>query len=75
MIDTPLPGREELLKGCEQHCIHEERDAMYKVATFLFCKKIREVARVIQGYIEQSEKTLIKSIDEYNYSKYTKHWI
>lgn len=206
MIDPSLPSREELLKGCEQYRIHEKRDAMYKVATFLichfwgnttevtnglgvllltwnqahfrygsfsfenleaclrrnlqiintfrsrdrlslsdedesaikglfdqfldavkvvdgthigwrtpvgvakalhllapdffpiwdekiaknyncnyssepakkyflFCKKIREVARVIQGYIEPSKKPLIKSIDEYNYSKYTKHWI
>jgi len=30
-----VPDREELLKGCQLYEQHEQRDAMYKVATFL----------------------------------------
>lgn len=30
-----IPDREELIKGCFEYKAHEERDAMYQVATFL----------------------------------------
>lgn len=49
MIDTPLPSREELLKGCEQYRINEERDAMYKVATFLISHFWRNPTEVTNG--------------------------
>jgi hypothetical protein len=40
-----------------------------------FCKAIKIVADEVKNYISQSDKTLIKLIDEYNYSRYTKKWI
>lgn len=40
----------------------------------LFCFKIKLIATSIKDNI-CSDKTLIKVIDEYNYSKYTKQWI
>lgn len=40
-----------------------------------FCKTIKTVADKVRDYVVQPDKTLIKLIDEYNYSKYTKRWI
>jgi hypothetical protein len=41
----------------------------------LFCKITKAIAEEVKNYISLSEKTLIKLIDEYNYSKYTQEWI
>ncbi|HUU86846.1 MAG TPA: hypothetical protein VMX17_03740 [Candidatus Glassbacteria bacterium] len=41
----------------------------------LFCKIIKSVADNIRNYVDRTDKTIIKLIDEYNYSKYTKKWI
>ena len=41
----------------------------------IFCTIIREIANGVKGYVGDSPKTLVKLIDEYNYSKYTKKWI
>jgi len=40
-----------------------------------FCKIMRGMAGRIGQYVTRSGKTLLKLIDEYNYSKYTKKWI
>ena len=40
-----------------------------------FCKAIKIVADEVKNYVSKSDKTLIKRIDEYNYSRYTKKWI
>lgn len=40
-----------------------------------FCKITKEFAEKVKDYKRDSEKTLLKLIDEYNYSKYTKKWI
>jgi len=40
-----------------------------------FCKTTKEVADTVRRYAPRSDKTLLKLIDEYNYSKYTKGWI
>jgi len=37
----------------------------------LFCRIIKTIADKVKGYIVPSDKTLIKLIDEYNFSKYT----
>ncbi len=43
---------------------------------FSFCLITKTVAYVVRDYINRnSDKTVIKLIDEYNYSKYTKGWI
>jgi hypothetical protein len=42
---------------------------------FSFCIIIKDIAVKVKNYINKSDKTLIKLIDEYNYSKYTKKWI
>ncbi len=42
---------------------------------YKFCLISQEFAKQVKNYITPSEKTLLKRIDEYNYSKYTKHWI
>ncbi|MBA7493138.1 hypothetical protein ES702_03693 [subsurface metagenome] len=41
----------------------------------LFCKIMKVIAVKIKGYIASTEKSILKLIDEYNYSKYTKVWI
>lgn len=59
-------------------CYYNENPAEKYVS---FCKKIKEfVAKfkedeVIRNYAKKLKKTLIKLIDEYNYSKYTQGWI
>jgi len=41
-----------------------------------FCKKTKTVADKVKNYnIRSNKKTLVKIIDEYNYSKYTLGWI
>lgn len=43
----------------------------------LFMGKMKQMAQALQDSVNSNEtgKTLVKLIDEYNYSKYTKHWI
>jgi len=41
----------------------------------LFCKKMKEMVKDVKDYISNNEKSILKLIDEYNYSKYTKRWI
>ena len=40
-----------------------------------FCKITKAIADEVKNYTSRSDKTLIKLIDEYNYSKYTQGWI
>ena len=40
-----------------------------------FCKITKDMADEVKNYISRSDKTVIKLIDEYNYSKYTQGWI
>ena len=42
---------------------------------FSFCRIIKTIADKVEGYTDHSDKTLIKLIDEYNFSKYTGGWI
>jgi len=40
-----------------------------------FCKLMKKIAEKIKNFnIENSDKTILKLIDEYNYAKYTKLW-
>ncbi|MBA7559442.1 hypothetical protein ES708_01056 [subsurface metagenome] len=41
----------------------------------LFCRTVRTVTNGVKDYINYSDKTIIKLLDEYNYSKYTGGWI
>lgn len=41
----------------------------------LFCRIIKQMAERVKDYVTQSDKPLLKLIDEYNYSKYTGRWI
>jgi hypothetical protein len=36
---------------------------------------MRAMAIRLQPQVRTSSKTLLKMIDEYNYAKFTKHWI
>jgi len=40
-----------------------------------FCRVTRDVAEATRGYTGRTDKTLVKLIDEYNYSKFAKGWI
>jgi hypothetical protein len=40
-----------------------------------FCRITQQIADVVQNYVPLKDKTLVKLIDEYNYSKYTQGWI
>jgi len=40
-----------------------------------FCKIMKEIADKVKDYILKLDKAIIKLIDEYNYSKYSKGWI
>ena len=40
-----------------------------------FCVLIRDLGVDLHPKVPPSEKSLVKRIDEYNYAKYTKHWI
>ena len=53
-------------------CYYNENPAEKYVS---FCKITKTIADKIKNYINRSDKTLVKLIDEYNYSKYTQGWI
>jgi len=53
-------------------CYYHRRPAHKYVS---FCKITRTIAGKVKDYGIQSNKTLVKLIDEYNYSKYTRKWI
>ena len=45
-----------------------------------FCKKIKQVAEIVKNFklkdpIKTKNESIVKLIDEYNYSKYTKGWL
>ncbi|MEA1994813.1 MAG: hypothetical protein U9N18_01475 [Campylobacterota bacterium] len=40
-----------------------------------FCKITKSTVDKVKKYISRSDKSLIKLIDEYNYSKYTQGWV
>ena len=40
-----------------------------------FIELTKDLAQIVKPYAPNGEKSLIKTIDEYNYSKYTKEWI
>ena len=40
-----------------------------------FCSITKTVAEKVKDYLTHTDKTLLKLIDEYNYSKYTQEWI
>lgn len=43
---------------------------------FDFCKKMQVVAENVKSYVPRpDDRSLLKRIDEFNYSKYTMHWI
>jgi len=42
---------------------------------FSFCRIIKNVADKVEDYVVHSDKTLVKLIDEYNFSKYAGGWI
>ncbi len=42
---------------------------------FSFCMIMKEAAEEVKEYKIESDKTILKLIYEYNYSKYTKEWI
>ena len=44
-------------------------------AYWKFCRVTRDVAKATRGYTARTNKTLVKLIDEYNYSKFAKGWI
>lgn len=49
-------------------CSYQENPAKKYVS---FCNKIKEFANKVKNYISRADKTLIKLIDEYNFTKYT----
>ena len=42
---------------------------------FSFCGLMKELAESVQAFVGRTDKSLLKLIDQYNYSKYTKKWI
>lgn len=40
-----------------------------------FCGITKDMAEVAQEYTSRSDKTLVKLIDQYNYSKFTRGWV
>jgi hypothetical protein len=40
-----------------------------------FCKITKNIAEKVKDYKIRSDRTIIKLIDQYNFSKYTKNWI
>ena len=53
-------------------CCYDENPAEKYIS---FCKITRVTADEVKKYVSRSDKTLMKLIDEYNYSKYTQRWI
>jgi len=69
-------------KIAKQYCCNYSVKDLYKKAKqyISFCEKIREVAEQVKEYEcvkdkISEDKTLVKLIDEYNYARFTKHWI
>lgn len=56
----------------EYGCDYDERPAE---KYFEFCTATKEFALKAKEYTSRTDKTLIKLIDQYNYSKYTERWI
>ena len=42
---------------------------------FSFCRIMKWISKEVESYIDTSDKSILKLIDQYNYSKYTKEWI
>ncbi len=43
---------------------------------FDFCKKMQIMAEKVRSYVPiPDDRSLLKRIDEFNYAKYTMHWI
>lgn len=61
---------EKIAKAYKCYYDHEPADKYFQ-----FCKINKELSEVISGYNITSNKSILKLIDEYNYSKYTKGWI
>lgn len=40
-----------------------------------FCWITKAIAEVVSGYIENPRRTVVKLIDQYNYSRFTRKWI
>ena len=53
-------------------CYYNENPAEKYVS---FCKITKTIADKVKNYVDRSDKTVAKLIDEYNYSKYTQGWI
>jgi len=53
-------------------CYYNENPAEKYIS---FCKTTGAIADEVKEYVSRSDKTLMKLIDEYNYSKYTQGWI
>ena len=53
-------------------CYYTENPAQKYIS---FCKTAKIIADKVKDCSIRSDRTLIKLIDEYNYSKYTKKWI
>jgi len=53
-------------------CYYNENPAERYIS---FCNEIKAMADEVKDYVIRSDKTLVKLIDEYNYSKFTKGWI
>jgi hypothetical protein len=54
------------------HCYYNQNPAEEYIK---FCKIAKKFAEIVQDYTTTTNKTLLKQIDEYNYSKYTQEWI
>ena len=61
---------DKIARGYE--CYYNKNPAEKYVS---FCKITKTMADKVKNYIDRSDKTLAKLIDEYNYSKYTQRWI
>ena len=42
---------------------------------FLFCIKMKNMAKAVKNYVNKPPDKLLKLMDEYNFAKYTKGWI
>jgi len=41
----------------------------------LFCRITKTIAQEVENYVSRTDKTVLKLIDEYNYSKFTQGWM
>ena len=53
-------------------CYYNENPAQRYIS---FCKIMKNMVEKVKDYIKISDKSVLKLIDEYNYSKYTQGWI